>query len=102
MDLFHGSIRRTFGLSYSAPSMVRRLVVEHGLEQWRSYSFVALMMAVTAGCISAAAYLLGHAINLAYVSRSMSGVMSVGAGIIVAAALRGFASYGQAVELARI
>jgi ATP-binding cassette subfamily B protein len=59
-------------------------------------------MAVSATCTATAAYLIGTSVNAAYVSRSLAAVMAVSAGIIAVAALKGVASYGQAVGLARL
>ncbi len=87
---------------YSAPSLIRRLMAEHGIGQWRAYAFVLVMMMIAAACTAAAAFLVGHAVNEAYVSRNIAAVVSVSAGIIVVSSLRGLASYGQSVELARI
>jgi len=86
----------------SAPALVRRLLTEHALPQWRRYAVVITLMAVVAGSTAASAYLLGNVINEAYVNRSFAGVVAL-AGVIVALfAAKGAANYGQAVMLARI
>jgi|ERR1700719_139820 ATP-binding cassette subfamily B protein len=64
--------------------------------------FVVVMMGVMAACIAAAAYLIGHAVNDAYVSQNITAVIAVCISIILVSTVRGLASYGQAVELARI
>jgi subfamily B ATP-binding cassette protein MsbA len=87
---------------YSAPALIRRLLTEHGIAQWRAYAFVIVMMGIMALCTAAAAYLVGHAVNEAYVSRNLPAVVTVCVGIVVASALRGLATYAQTVELARI
>jgi len=94
--------RKAFADPYSTPSLIRRLLAEHAIGQWRAYAFVVAMMGVMAACTAAAAYLIGHAINEAYVSRNIAAVISVCISIIVVSALRGLASYGQAVEMGRI
>jgi ABC-type multidrug transport system fused ATPase/permease subunit len=100
--MFESLKRRTFADPYSAPSLIRRLLVEHALGQWRAYVFVLALMIVMAACTAAAAYLIGHAVNAAYVSRNITAVASVCIGIIVISTVRGLASYGQAVEMGRI
>jgi ATP-binding cassette subfamily B protein len=78
------------------------MLSEYGRGAWRSYAGVVVLMAVSATCTATAAYLIGDSVNAAYVSRSLSAVMAVSAGIIAVATLKGVASYGQAVGLARI
>jgi ABC-type multidrug transport system fused ATPase/permease subunit len=94
--------KRAFDDPYSAPSLIRRLLADHAITQWRSYAFVSVMMGVMAACTTAAAYLIGSAVNSAYVSRDITAVASVCVAIIVVSAIRGLSSYGQAVEMARI
>jgi ATP-binding cassette subfamily B protein len=91
-----------FADPYSAQSLIRRLLAEQAMGQWRSYAFVGVMMAVMAACTSAAAYLIGSAVNAAYVSRNITAVASVCIAIIVVSAVRGLSSYGQAIGTARI
>jgi ABC-type multidrug transport system fused ATPase/permease subunit len=101
-NMFNALKRKAFADPYSSPSLIRRLVAEHGSAEWRAYTFVLVMMGIMAASISAAAYLIGHAVNAAYVSRNISAVVGVCVGIIIVSVLRGLASYGQAVVLARI
>ncbi len=86
----------------SSASLIRRLLVEHGGNYWRGYLVALACMAVGAACTAAAAYLVGHGINEAYVNRSFPGVALVSLGAVVVFTLKGFATYGQAVMLARI
>jgi subfamily B ATP-binding cassette protein MsbA len=100
--MFESIKRKAFADQYSAPSLIRRLLVEHAVGQWRGYTFVVALMIVMAACTAVAAYLIGHAVNDAYVSRNITAVASVCVGIIVISTVRGLASYGQAVEMGRI
>jgi ABC-type multidrug transport system fused ATPase/permease subunit len=100
--MFESIKRKAFADPYSAPSLIRRLLVEHAVGQWRAYAFVVALMIVMAACTAVAAYLIGHAVNDAYVSRNITAVASVCVGIIVISTVRGLASYGQAVEMGRI
>jgi ABC-type multidrug transport system fused ATPase/permease subunit len=93
---------KAFADPYSAPSLIRRLLADHAIAQWRSYVFVALMMGIMAACTTAAAYLIGSAVNAAYVSRNITAVATVCIAIIIVSAIRGLSSYGQAVGMARI
>jgi ABC-type multidrug transport system fused ATPase/permease subunit len=87
---------------YSAPSLIRRLLVDHAIGRWRAYAFVLVMMSIMAASTAAAAYLIGHGVNDAYVSRNLAAVVSVCVGIAVVTTSKGLASYFQAVALARI
>jgi len=100
--MFNALKKKAFADPYSAPSLIRRLLAEHGMAQWRAYTLVVMMMSVMAACIAAAAYLIGHAVNDAYVSQNIAAVVGVCVSIILVSTLRGLASYGQAVSLARI
>jgi ATP-binding cassette, subfamily B, bacterial MsbA len=83
-------------------ALVQRLLVENALPHWRRYAGAYVLMAIMAGCTAASAYLLGSAINQAYVIRSFAGVAVVAVLIVVLSAIKGFANYGQAVMLSRI
>ena len=93
---------RLFADPYSLPSVIYRLLANDGVGQWRSYAAIFTLMTVGAACTAGAAYLVGHAINMAYVSRDLAAVALVSLTIIVVFFLRGISSYGQAILLARI
>jgi len=94
--------RDLFADPNGAASLIRRLLVEHGGSHWRAYTVSVAFMAVGAACTAAAAYLVGHGINQAYVNRSFQGVALVSFAAVVIFTLKGLATYGQAVMLARI
>src|SRR5258705_9342347 len=85
-----------------AATLVRRLLFEHALVHWRLYAIAFVPMAVTAACTAFSAYILGDVINKAYVDRNFPGIVTLAVIIILLFALKGAASYGQAVMLARI
>jgi ATP-binding cassette, subfamily B, bacterial MsbA len=85
-----------------ASTLVRRLLFEHALVHWRLYSIAFVLMAVTAACTAFSAYILGDVINKAYVDRNFPGIVTLAVIIVLLFALKGAASYGQAVMLARI
>ncbi|HLH93488.1 MAG TPA: ABC transporter ATP-binding protein [Xanthobacteraceae bacterium] len=95
-------IAKAFADPYGAPSLIRRLLAEHGLGNWRVYALVLAMMGVSAACMAGSAYLIGHGINEAYVERNLAAVVGVSVGIVLLSTLRGLSTYGQTVELARI
>ncbi|HLH92666.1 MAG TPA: ABC transporter ATP-binding protein [Xanthobacteraceae bacterium] len=82
--------------------MVRRLLVDHALVHWRLYGAAFALMALAAGCTSVSAYLFGNMINEAYVNRNFTGIIVLAAIIVALFSLKGFASYGQAVMMARV
>jgi subfamily B ATP-binding cassette protein MsbA len=82
--------------------MVRRLMLERALPYWRLYAVACAMMALTAGCTAASAYLLGDVINQAYINRSFPAVASLAGVIVLLFSVKGAATYGHAVMMARI
>ena len=82
--------------------MVRRLLVDHALVHWRLYGSAFALMALAAACTSVSAYLFGNIINEAYVNRNLSSLVLLAAIVIALFSLKGFASYGQAVTMARV
>jgi ATP-binding cassette subfamily B protein len=87
---------------YSTFALIRRLLTEQGLVHWRKYAVAFVLMAITAACTAASAYLIGDVINQAYVNRSMPGIITLGIITIVLFALKGMTTYGQNVMLSRI
>ncbi len=87
---------------YSAGAMVHRLLTEHALGHWRLYAFAFALMLVAAACTALSAYLLGDVINQAYVNRNFAGIVSLGIATVAIFTIKGAATYGQAVMLARI
>ncbi len=83
-------------------SLCLRLLKENGRDHWQQYALALFWMIVAAACTAASAYLIGHAINEAYVNRSFTGIASVAISIIVIFTMRGVSSYWQAVVLAKI
>jgi ATP-binding cassette subfamily B protein len=100
--VIRSAIKSLFADPAGTPALARRLLVENALPHWRKYAVAYVLMAIMAACTGASAYLLGTAINQAYVSRSFLGVAAGAAAIIAVSAVRGFAAYGQAVMMARI
>ncbi|HZP68502.1 MAG TPA: ABC transporter ATP-binding protein [Pseudolabrys sp.] len=87
---------------YGAMTLIRRLLAEQGLTHWRKYLVAFILMAVAAGCTALSAYLIGDVINQAYVNRSLSGIIILGAITVALFSAKGIATYGHSVMLSRI
>jgi ATP-binding cassette subfamily B protein len=87
---------------YGAAILIRRLVMEQGAAYWRRYLYAFVLMGVAAGATSLSAYILGEAINKAYVDKNIPGI-ALFSGIIFGLFLvRGIAIYAQTVTLSKI
>jgi ATP-binding cassette subfamily B protein len=87
---------------HGATVLVRRLMAEYGLAQWRRYLLAFGLMGIAAACTAGTAYLVGDVINQAYVNRNFVRVYQIGVIAMIVFSLRGLATYGQAVILSRI
>ena len=87
---------------YGAAILIRRLVMEQGASYWRRYLFAFVLMGVAAGATSLSAYLLGAAINKAYVDKNIPGIAFYSAVIFLLFLIRGIAIYQQTVTLSKI
>src|SRR5215831_15668401 len=96
------ALRSLFVRRDDASVLVRRLLSEQALVHWRLYTISFALMAVAAACTAASAYLLGNVINEAYVDRNFPGIVALAVTIVALFAIKGVASYGQAVMLSRI
>jgi ABC-type multidrug transport system fused ATPase/permease subunit len=94
--------RGLFADPTGSPALIRRLLVEHGSGHRRRYAVSFAMMAVGAACTAGTAFIVGRGIDQAYSARNFAGVAIVGAVMVVLFALKGLATYGQAVTMARI
>jgi ATP-binding cassette, subfamily B, bacterial MsbA len=87
---------------YSAVGVLRRLFADYAARYWRRYALAFVMMAIAAACTALAAYLIGDVVNAAYVDRSFRAIAVLCAVIVVVFTVKGLATYGHAVILARI
>lgn len=83
-------------------ALIKRLLAEQGTSHWKRYAVAFLMMGIVAACTATSAYLIGNVVNETYVNRNLNGLVALCIATIVLFALKGAASYGQAVTLARI
>jgi ATP-binding cassette subfamily B protein len=102
VSMFTRFWRGLFADPNGSPALIRRLFVEHGSSHWRRYLLSFALMAVGAACTAAAAFIVGRGFDQAYMERSFEGVVIVGIALIALFTIKGFATYGQAVMLARI
>jgi ATP-binding cassette subfamily B protein len=87
---------------YGAAVLIRRLATEQGAVYWRRYLFAFALMAVAAGATSLSAYLLGNAINKAYIDKNIPGIAVYSTIIFLLFVIRGIAIYQQTVTLSKI
>jgi ATP-binding cassette subfamily B protein len=96
------SFKGLFADPYGAPALIRRLVTEYGVANWKRYAVAFVLMGVAAACMAVSAYLFGHVVNQAYVDRDFRG-LAILAGVVIAISLiRAAASYGATLTLLRI
>ena len=82
--------------------MIRRLLTEHGLVQWKRYAIAFALMGVSAICTAVPAYLMGTLVNQAYVHHDFHGLVIVGVFAALIFFLKGAATYGHTVMMSRI
>ena len=76
---------------HGAAILIRRLVMEQGAQYWRRYLLAFLLMGIAAGATSLSAYLLGEAINKAYVDKNIPGIALFSGAIFLLFLVRGIA-----------
>jgi ATP-binding cassette subfamily B protein len=87
---------------YGAAILIRRLVMEQALVYWRRYLTAIALMGIAAAATSISAYILGEAINKAYVDKNIPGIALFSGLIVVLFIIRGVSIYGQTVILSKI
>jgi subfamily B ATP-binding cassette protein MsbA len=94
--------RELFSDPNGSLALIRRLFLEHGRAHLRRYGVALALMAAGAACTAGTAFIVGRGIDQAYSERNFAGVAAVGVALIVMFVLKGLATYGQAVSMARI
>src|SRR5437588_6423120 len=94
--------QRLFADPDGTAALVRRLLVEQAAGQWRRYALAFALMGVAAASTALGAYLVGDVINQAYVHKNLPGIIVLALVTAVIFMIKGVATYGQAVMLARI
>src|SRR6266851_1240082 len=100
--MFKSKLASLFADPYGAPALVRRLLTEQGLDNWRRYAVSFALMGIAAGCTAFSAYLIGQLVNRAYVQKDFPGIVGLGILTVVLFAVKGASSYGNILVLSRI
>ncbi|MGF0537832.1 ABC transporter ATP-binding protein [Agrobacterium sp. ES01] len=82
--------------------VLKRVIAENGRDHWKSYAVAIVCLATVAGTTAFTAWIMESVVNEAFANQRADIVWMICAGILGAFILRGFASYGQAVTLAKI
>ena len=96
------SWQKLFADPNGAPALVRRLLVEQAAGQWQRYALAFGLMLVAAGSTALGAYLIGDVINQAYVHKNLPGIIVLAFVTAAIFTIKGLATYGQALIMARI
>ncbi len=87
---------------YGAPALIRRLLTEQAMVHWPRYVLAFVLMGLAAAATALIAYVMGDAINAAYIDRNMSNIIFFATVVAVMFFVRAGATYGQQVILGRI
>jgi ATP-binding cassette subfamily B protein len=98
----HSTFKSPFADPTGAPALILRLVNEHAAANWRRYLFAFSLMVVSAGVTAVTAALFGRLVNEAYMRKNFTDLVVVCFIIMAISVTRGLATYGSAVQLARI
>ena len=79
--------------------LVRRLIREHVRPHWRRIACAVALMIVVSGATSANAWLIQPALDEVFFKRDEAMLLLIPAAIVLAALIKGAASYGQTVLL---
>ncbi len=81
---------------------VKRLFMNDGRRHWKGYAISFVFMGLMAASTSGLAYLMGTVINRIFVEQNSSAIWILSAAVLALSIVKGFASYGQSVTLARV
>jgi ATP-binding cassette subfamily B protein len=82
--------------------LIRRLLTEQALSQWKRYAMAFALMAVAAGATALGAYLIGNVINAAYVDKNLAGIIVLALVTAVIFLVKALSTYGSSVMMAKI
>jgi subfamily B ATP-binding cassette protein MsbA len=82
--------------------VIRRLIYDYGLPNWRRYAIAFVLMGIVAATTAITAYLFGDVINEVVIHRDIPAVAMLCVVIVALFTIKGFATYGHIVMLARI
>ena len=82
--------------------ILKRIISENGRDYVRTYAFAVVCLAVVAGSTAFTAWIMQDVVDEAFARQRADLVWIICLSILVAFILRGVASYGQAIALARV
>lgn len=100
--MFASKLKSQLADRNSAPALIRRLLTEQAFGQWKRYAVAFLLMAVAAGMTALGTYLIGDVINAAYVDKNLTAIIVLALVTAIIFMIKGMATYGHALMLARI
>ncbi len=83
-------------------AILKRVIAENGRDHIRGYAFAIACLVVVAMSTAFTAWIMESVVNEAFANRRADVVWLICGSILAAFILRGFATYGQAVALAKI
>ena len=83
-------------------AVLKRIIAENGRDHIRGYAFAIACLVVVALSTAFTAWIMESVVNEAFANRRADVVWLICGSILAAFILRGFATYGQAVALAKI
>ncbi|MGK6314525.1 ABC transporter ATP-binding protein [Neorhizobium sp. DT-125] len=83
-------------------AVLKRVIAENGRDHIRGYAFAIFCLVVVAGTTAFTAWIMESVVNEAFANRRADVVWLICGAILAAFILRGLATYGQAVTLAKI
>lgn len=81
---------------------IGRLLLTDGRRHWKGYAISFFFMGIMAATTSGLAYLMGDVINRIFVEQNSSAIWILSAAVLALSIVKGFATYGQAVALAKV
>src|SRR5258708_22732809 len=82
--------------------LIRRLLTEQALSQWKRYAMAFALMAIAAGGTALGAYLIGNVINAAYVDKNLPGIIALALVTAVIFLVTAISTYGSSAMIAKI
>ena len=83
-------------------ALILRLLDDQGRRQWRGYAIAFSCMGVVAFTTSATAWIMGDVIDKVFIGKDYAAVWLIAGAMVAISVVKGLASYGQQVVLARI
>jgi len=87
---------------YGTLALIWRVVTEHGSANWKRYAVSVALMAIAAAATALSAYLFGDVVNQAFLTKNFPAIVALCAAIVAISLVKGVATYGSTVQLARI